>query len=127
MCKSEEEDSYHFLLRCKAVRPEFDLFWSKLFSLVQTKATIEADVIINFIGNFDDHNKVLLLTGGLEVPFQRSMRESVIRFIMVSAHKLVRIRDRPVACGIIAPNRSSFLFHAVALWSMNDPYLCIIF
>ena len=24
ICKSEEEDNYHFLLRCKAMRPEFD-------------------------------------------------------------------------------------------------------
>ena len=26
VCKSEEEDNYHFLLRCKAMKPEFDLF-----------------------------------------------------------------------------------------------------
>ena len=27
ICKSEEEDNYHFLLHCKAMRPECDLFW----------------------------------------------------------------------------------------------------
>ena len=58
ICKSAE-DNYHLLLRCKAMRPEFDLFWSKLFSLIETKATFEADVIINFLRNLDDHNKVL--------------------------------------------------------------------
>ena len=47
------------------MRPEIDLFWSKLFSLIETKTTFEADVIINFLRNLDDHNKVLLLTGGL--------------------------------------------------------------
>ena len=46
------------------MRPEFDLFWSKLFSLIETKATIE-DVIINFIRNLVDHNEVFLLTGRL--------------------------------------------------------------
>ena len=58
ICKSEEEDNYHFLLCCKGMRPEFDLFWSKLFSLIQTKATFKADVIINFLRNLDNHSKV---------------------------------------------------------------------
>ena len=26
MCKSEEEDNYHFIVSCKAMRPEFHLF-----------------------------------------------------------------------------------------------------
>ena len=67
ICKSEEEGNYHFLLRCKAMGPEFDLFWSKLFSLIETKATFVADVI-NFLRNLDDHSKVLLLTDGLRLP-----------------------------------------------------------
>ena len=77
ICKSEEEDNYHFLLRCKAMRPEFDLLWSKLFSLIQTKATFEANVIINFL---EDHNKV-----GLKLSFQHSTSVSIVRFIMVSS------------------------------------------
>ena len=71
--KSEEEDKYHFLFCCKAMRSELDLFWSKLFSLIQTKATFEADIIINFLRNLDDHSKVLLLKGGLRLPFQCSI------------------------------------------------------
>ena len=124
ICKSEEEDNYHFLLRCKAIRTEFDLFWSKLLLLIQTKATFEADVIINFLRNLDDHSKVqvLLLTGGLRLPFQRSISVSIARFIMVSVHKLVRIRERLVARGIVTPNCSSFSFHAVARWSINDAF-----
>ena len=65
ICKSEKEDNYHLLLRCKAMRPKFDLLWSTLFLLIKTKATFEADVIINFLRNLDDHSKILLLTGGL--------------------------------------------------------------
>ena len=119
ICKSEKKDNYHFLLRCRAMRPEFDLFWSKLFSLIETKATFEADVIINFFRNLDDHSKVLLLTGGLKLPFQRSMSVSIARFIMVSVHKLVRIRERLAAHGIITSNCSSFSFLAVTLWSLD--------
>ena len=114
ICKSEKEDNYNFLLHCKAMTPEFDLFWSKLFSLIETKATFEADVIINFLRNIDEHNKVLLLTGGLKLPFQHSVSEPISRFIMVSVHKLVRIHERLVARGIITPNRSSFSFHDAA-------------
>ena len=83
ICKSEDEDNYYFLLRCKAMIPEFDLFWSKLFSLYQTKVTSEANVIINFLRNLDDHSKILLLTGGLRLPFQRSISVFIARFIMV--------------------------------------------
>ena len=124
ICKSEKDDNYHFLLRCKAMRPEFDLFWLKLFSLIETKATFEADVIINFLRNLDDHNKVqvLLLTDGLRLPLQRCISVSIARFNMVSVHKLVRIRERLVAHSIIAPNRSSFSFHAVTGWSMNNAF-----
>ena len=73
ICKSEKEDNYNLLLRCKAMRREFDLFCSKLFSLIETKATFEADVIINFLRSLNDHNKVFQLTGGLKLLFQCSM------------------------------------------------------
>ena len=83
MCKSEEEDNYHFPVSCKAMKPEFHLFQPKLFSLVETKAAIEADVIFNFIRKLNDRNKVLLLTGGLKPPFQLSINASIIWFIMM--------------------------------------------
>ena len=51
---------------------------------------------------------------------ERSTSVSIVRFIMVSVHKPVRIRERLVARGIITPNRSSFSFHAVARWSVYD-------
>ena len=69
------------------MRPEFDLFWSKLFALIETKATFGVDIIINFLRNLDDHNKVLLLTGGLRLPFQHSISVSIARFIMVPVHR----------------------------------------
>ena len=81
--KSQEEDNYLFRLRCKAMRPEFDLFWSKLFSLIEINATFEAYVIIYFLRNLADHNKVLLLTGGLKLPFQCSMSESIARLCVI--------------------------------------------
>ena len=123
ICKSEKEDNYNFVFRYKAMRPEFDMFWSKLFSLIESKATFQADVIINFLRNLNDHNKVLLFTGGLKLPFQRSTSVSIARFITLSVQKLVRILERLVALGIITPNRSSFSFqNTVARWSMNDTF-----
>ena len=62
------------------MRPEFDLFWSKLFSLIETNATFEADVIINFLRNLDDHNKILLFTG-VFVNLRR--RTTIISFSVV--------------------------------------------
>ena len=120
ICKPKKEDNYHFLLRCKALRTEFDLFWSKLFSFIETKEIFDADVIANFNRNVDDHHKVLLLTGGLRLPYQRFMSESIARSIMVSVHKLVRICEKLIARSIITRNRFFFSFHAVARWSMKD-------
>ena len=62
----------NFLISCNSIRPECDLFWSKLFSHIETKATLEADVIINFLRNLDDHSRVLLLIGCLKVGFYLS-------------------------------------------------------
>ena len=63
------------------MRPEFDLFWSKLLSLIETNATFEADVIVNFLRNPDDHNKILLFTG-VFVNLRR--RTAIISFSVVS-------------------------------------------
>ena len=102
------------------MRPEFDLFWSKLFSLIETKAAFEADVIINVLRNLDDHKKVLLPTGGLKLPFQRSTSASIVRFIMCQFTRLSGfVRDSLLVASSF-PNCSSFSFHAVARGSMND-------
>ena len=77
------------------------------------EATFEADVIISFLRNLDDRNKVLLLTGGLKLPFQGSMSESIARFIMVPVYKLVRIRERLVVLSLpIAPLSHFMRLHA---------------
>ena len=109
ICKSEEEGNYHFLLRCKAMRPEIDLFWSKLFSLIETKATFEPDIISNFLRKCIASRR-----------WPKATLPALYKCIMV--YKLVRIPDRLAARGIITPNRSSFSFHAVARWSTNDAF-----
>ena len=83
---------------------------------METKAIIDADVIINLIRN---HNKLLLFTGSLKLPFQRSISKSIVQFIMVLVHKHVRISERLHGHGIITPSRSSFSFHAVVRWSFS--------
>ena len=120
LCKDGVEDNYHFLLYCKIMMPEWDIFWTKLFSMIRTIATTESIVIVHFIKNLDDFCKVLLLTGGLKLPFQHETNETILRFISVSVHKLVKIRGKLVAYSNIIPNRSSFCFNAIARWTHDD-------
>ena len=114
--KSEEEGNYHFLLSCKGMGTKFDLFWSKLFTFIETKATFETDVIINFLRNLDDHSKVLLLTGGLKLPFQ-CFSVSIARFMCQFTSLLGFVRD-----SFLFTSLSSFSFHAAARWSINDAF-----
>ena len=122
ICKSEEEDNYHFLLRCKAMRPEFFTYFgqncSHSFKLKQHLKLMSSLIFLQSLMTTAKY----LLTGGLRLPFQRSISVSIARFIMVSVHKFVRISERLIALGIITPNRSSFSFHAVARWSTNDAF-----
>ena len=45
---------------------------------------------------------------------------TVRRFILVSVHKLYKIRDRLITRGTIRPGGSSARFSALARWSMDD-------
>ena len=94
-----------------------DLFLSKLFSLVEAT---EEDVIYNFIGNLDDHNKILFLICFMKLHIQCCMNESVFRSFAVSVHNLIRTRKRFVAHCTIVSNRSFFSFHAVASTRVNE-------
>ena len=97
--KVEPEDNFHFMSRCNIMKPEWDKFWKKLFSVVEVNCRQECDILTHFLRNLDNYSRVLLLSGSLELPFQRHTCDTVRRFISVSVHKLYKIRDRLVTTG----------------------------
>ena len=80
----------------------------------------ECDVLAHFLRNLDNYSRVLLLSGGLKLPFLKHTCDTVRRFISVSVHKLHKIRDRLVTRGTIRARGSSVCFSALARWSMDD-------
>ena len=69
LCKLESEDNYHFLFKCKIMKPEWDKFWSKLFNTIHIRCEHEASIANGFINNLSHSSKVLLLTGSPVLPF----------------------------------------------------------
>ena len=119
LCKLESEDNYHFLFKCKIMKPEWDKFWSKLFNTIHTRCEHEGSIANGFINNLGHSSKVLLLTGSLILPFQKFTNDVIRRFVAVSVYKVIKIRKRLVEKGKIKLGSSSACFSALARWSLD--------
>ena len=91
-----------------------------LLSTVEVNCRQECDVLIHFLRNLNNYSRVLSLSGGLKLPFQKHICDTVRRFISVSVHKLYKIRDTLITRGTLRPSGSSVYFSALARWSMDD-------
>ena len=69
LCKVEPEDNFHFMSRCNIMKPEWDKFSEKLLSIVEVNCRQECDILTHFSRNLDNYSRVLLLSGGLKLPF----------------------------------------------------------
>ena len=47
---------------------------------------------MDFITNLDQHNKMLLLLGGLQLPFDDLSESSIKRFVAAAVGKIYKIR-----------------------------------
>ena len=93
ICKEEIESVTHFLLDCSYFRNNFDSLWNKLkFKIAQSNQT-DGVYICNFITNLDRHNKVLLLLGGLALPFDSETKIQINRFISSAVGKIYKLRQ----------------------------------
>ena len=69
VCKQGVETVNHFLLECPGFKENFDSLWDKLKTNARHLNPIDGDQIVKFITNLDQHNKMLLLLEGLQLPF----------------------------------------------------------
>ena len=96
------------------MKPEWDKVWENILSIAEGNCRPECDVLTHFLRSLDNYSRVLLLSGGLRLPFQKHTCDTVRRFISGSVHKLYKIRDRLVTRGTIRPGGSSVCFSALA-------------
>ena len=92
VCKQGVETVNHFLLECPGFKENLDLLWDKLKTKARNLNPIDGDQTVNFITNSDQHNKMLLLLGGLQLLFDNLTATSIKRFLAAAVGKTYKIR-----------------------------------
>ena len=57
---------------------------------------IDGDQIVNFMTNLDQHHKIFLLSGGLQLPFDNIIANSIERFVAAAVGKIYKVRTEKV-------------------------------
>ena len=90
VCKQGVETVNHFLLECPGFKENLDSLWDKLKARARP---VDGEQIVDFVTNLDQHNKMLLLLGGLQSPFDDLTANSIKRFVAAAAvGKIDKIR-----------------------------------
>ena len=100
VCKQDVESVTHFLLDCSYFKQNFLSLWRNLKIKITVSNQADGVNICQFIENLDRHHKVLLLVGGLCLPFdnvtntliKRSKRQLSAEFISFSEKGYVNWR-----------------------------------
>ena len=91
VCKQGVETVNHFLLECHGLKENLDFLWDKLKTKARHLNPTDGDQIVNFITNLDQHNKMLLLSGGLQLQFDDLTANSLKTFA-AAVGKIYKIR-----------------------------------
>ena len=92
VCKQGMETVDHFLRECPGFKKNLDYLWDKLKTKARHLNSVDGDQIVDFITNLDQHNKMLLLLGGLQLPFDDLTANSIKRFLAAAVGKIYKIR-----------------------------------
>ena len=91
VCKHNVDDNSHFILNCPSFKDHFALLWHKLKVKVDKCNPVDGSVISNFVDNLDQDSKMLLLLGGLSLPFDQMTAHTMRRFITSAFGKIYNI------------------------------------
>ena len=89
VCKQGVKTVNHFLLECPGFKENLDSLWDKLKTKARSLNPTDGDQIVNFITNLDQHHKMLLLLGGLQLPFDNITTNSIKRFVAAAVGSMV--------------------------------------
>ena len=90
VCKQGVKIVNHFLLGCPGFKENLDFLWDKLKTKAKHLNPTDGDQIVNFITNLDQHNKMLLLLGGLQLPFDDLTANSMKDLLLQLLKKFIR-------------------------------------
>ena len=70
-CSKNNSKSYKNRVRLPLAESSVSKFCEKLLSIAEVNCRQECDVLTHFLRNLDNYSRVLLLSGGLKLPFQK--------------------------------------------------------
>ena len=82
----------HFFLECPGFKENLESLWEKLKTKARHLNPVDGDQIVDFITNLDQHNKMFLLLGGLQLQFDDLTTNSIQRFLTAAVGKIYKIR-----------------------------------
>ena len=91
ICKEGTEDVTHFLLDSPFFKENIDSVWLNIKTRITETNPLDGTQICNFISNLDGVSKVLLLLGGLPLPFDNAMAILIKRFIASAVGKIFKL------------------------------------
>ena len=94
VCKQDVENLTHFLLDCGYVKQNFLSLWRNLKIKITVSNQADGVNICQFIDNLDRHHKVLLLLGGLCLPFDNVTNTLIKRFIEAAIGKIFSFAEK---------------------------------
>ena len=92
ICKKNIENVNHFLLECRELHNNFDSIWLNLRQKIVSASPIDGPQIFYFIHHLNQRHKVLLLLGGLQLPFDCESVTLILRFICSTVNKVFHLR-----------------------------------
>ena len=90
VCKQDVESVTHFLLDCGYFKQNFLSLWRNLKIKITVSTQADGVNICQFIDNLDRPHKVLLLLGGLCLPFYNVTNMLINRFIVAAICKIYK-------------------------------------
>ena len=92
ICKENTEMVYHHFIECPPFRNNYNSLWSNLKTKIINFNQTDGITISDFITNLDPHKKVLLLLGGLSLPFDDASVVLLKRFVTSAVGKIHKLR-----------------------------------
>ena len=83
--------SHHFI-ECPPFRDNYSSLWSDLKTKIINFSQTDGITISDFISNLDPHKKVLLLLGGLNLPFDGASVVLIKRLVASAVGKIDKLR-----------------------------------
>ena len=92
VCKQGVETVNHFLFKCPGFKENLGSLWDKLKAKARHLNLIDDNQIVDFVTTLDQHNKMLLLSGGLQLLFDDLTANPIKRFSAAAVGNIYKIR-----------------------------------